>query len=220
VVNPSSNSVCLACGITLLVEQQLPLASPIDTKQSKAKRSQTPPWLSAVLIAFGIYALVVIVYEIQQLPSGSVQKNQQQEAHNHTDPAAIETIAQLEKQVTANPASADLSLQLANALHDAKFYPRAIETYKSYLKLDPDNFDARVDLGICYFEMGNFEQAVKEIESVITKQPKHQMAMFNMGIFQLSNQNIAEAKKWLKRCVDLDPQSTAGLRAQQILQQH
>jgi tetratricopeptide (TPR) repeat protein len=109
---------------------------------------------------------------------------------------------------------------LANSLHDAKFYPRAIETYKKYLTVDPKNHDARVDLGICYFETGNDKQAVIEIETVIKKQPKHQMAVFNLGIIQLSLQNMPEAKKWLKKCVELDPQSTAGLRAQQILQQH
>ncbi len=179
-------------------------------------------WLRSLLIAFGLFCAVVIVLQVMQLPSGSVQQNvpQQEQQAAVTDPSVINKISELEKELTADPSNAELNLQFANALHDAKFYPRAIESYKKYLKLDPKNLDAKVDLGICYFEVGNNQQAVKEIEAVIAVQPKHQMAMFNLGIIQLSSQNMDEAKKWLKKCVEIDPQSTAGLRAQQILQQH
>ncbi len=181
-----------------------------------------PSWLRSLLAAFGIFCVVVIIFEVMQLPSGTVQQRQDQHQEHTavTDPAVLDRIAMLEKALSADPSNADLLLQMANSLHDAKFYPRAIETYKKYLAVDPKNHDARVDLGICYFETGNDKQAVIEIESVIKKQPKHQMAVFNLGIIQLSLQNMPEAKKWLKKCVELDPQSTAGLRAQQILQQH
>ena len=203
------------------MEERPAMAAPISApKQSKLKFSQAPPWLRSVIIMFGVYSLVVIIHQYTQLPSGSVEKLQPAQTANVTDPSAIDKIAQLEKDVASNPENAEGTLELANALHDAKFYPKAIETYKKYLQLVPRNFDARVDLGICYYEVGNNDQAIKEIESVMKVQPKHQMAAFNLGIIQLSNQNMVEAKKWLNKCIEIDPQSTAGLRAQQILQQH
>ncbi len=204
----------------MLSAEQIATTISAATKSVKTQSSQTPFWLKAILGTFAIYVVVVIVFEMQHLPSGNVQKNQPPIVPQQTDPSVVNRISDLEKQIAANPNDAEPVLQLANELHDAKFFPRAIETYKKYIALNPKNVDARVDLGICYFEVGNHDQAVKEIESVITAEPKHQMAMFNLGIIQLSIQNIDEAKQWLKKCVEIDPQSTAGLRALQILQQH
>lgn len=218
-VNPSSSSVCSGCGSVLVVEQNA--AKPIsETKSTKRQSSQTPPWLKAILGIFALYIIVVVVYEIQQVPSGSVQNNQQTAVQQQTDPHVLDHITDLEKQIAANPKDTEIALQLANALHDAKLYQRAIDAYRKYISLNPKNNDARVDLGICYFEVGDLERSIKEIESVVKAEPKHQMAMFNLGIIQLSSKNMPEAEKWLKKCIEIDPQSTAGLRAQQILQQH
>jgi cytochrome c-type biogenesis protein CcmH/NrfG len=215
---------CTACGTLLTSEHQTSAKPSAEAKHSKSKSSEQPSWLRSLLIAFALFGAVVIILEVMQSPSGTVQQNEDQHQHEEqaaaTDPSVIDRITQLEKAIAADPSNADLNLQFANALHDAKFFPRAIESYKKVLALDPKNHDARVDLGICYYETGSNAQAVKEIESVIKQQPKHQMAVFNLGIIQLSSQNMDEAKKWLKKCVELDPQSTAGLRAQQILQQH
>ena len=224
VVNSASSTSCSGCGSVLVVEKKSGPVVSLSAKSTKTELSVTPQWLKIILAVFVVYAVVMVVYEGMNLPSGSVQRGEQSmpqaEAQPQTDPAIINKITDLEKLLAANPNDAETVLQFANTLHDAKFYPRAVEMYKKYIVLSPGNNDARVDLGICYFETGNLDQAVKEIESVIKRDPKHQMAMFNLGIIQLSSQNMAEAKKWFKQCIAIDPQSTAGLRAQQILEQH
>jgi cytochrome c-type biogenesis protein CcmH/NrfG len=223
VVNASTRIVCSGCGSPLSTADQVPSKPIPAVKHPASKSGRLPQWLQALIGLFGVYVIAVIIMEVQSMPSGSVQRNQPAaaaEEHVHTDPSLIPRITAMEQQISADPKNAELQLQFANLLHDAKFFPRAIETYKRYLALVPDNDDARVDLGICYYETGDLKQAVSTIESVIARQPKHQMAMFNLGVIQLSAQNLAESNKWLKKCIELDPQSTAGLRAQQILQQH
>lgn len=225
IVNDATRTVCSSCGSALTANQPAAATAAPSVKPAKQRSEARPQWLSAVLGVFVLFAVTVVIMEFQQLPSGTVQKSQAAAAeapqdHNHADPALIEQITAMEKMVAASPKNAELQLQFANMLHDARFFPRAVEQYKRYLALMPDNHDARVDMGICYYETGDLAQAVKEIESVIRKQPNHQMAMFNLGVIHLSAENMAESKKWLERCRDLDPQSTAGLRAQQILQQH
>lgn len=228
VVNAPTNVSCTSCGSVLSVVNNNPVVSTSSTKTSKTDSAVTPQWLKVLLGVFVVYGIVMFIYEGMNLPSGSPQRGEQSttqsqvqaQPQTQTDPAIVNTITELEKQLEANPNNAGTVLQFANTLHDAKFYPRAIEMYKKYIKLEPSNNDARVDLGICYFETGDLDQAVQEIESVVKKDPKHQMATFNLGIIQLSSQNMAEAKKWFKQCIAIDPQSTAGLRAQQILEQH
>ncbi len=228
VVNAPTNVSCASCGSVLIVAKNNPAVSPASLKSPKTESSETPQWLKILLGVFVIYGIAMFIYEGMNLPSGSPQRSEQStpqsqaqaQPQTQTDPAIVNTITELEKQLAANPNDAGTVLQFANTLHDAKFFPRAIEMYKKYIILEPSNNDARVDLGICYFETGNLDQAVQEIESVVKKDPKHQMAMFNLGIIQLSSQNMTEAKKWFKQCIAIDPQSTAGLRAQQILEQH
>jgi tetratricopeptide (TPR) repeat protein len=232
VVNLLTSEYCLACGSKLVIEKKSFSAEDISAKSIKKESTDIPQWLKIILGVFVVYGVAMFVYEGMNLPSGSIQRADQSNPKSQTqaqsqtqeqmpiDPAVVTTITELEKQLAANPNNTETMLQFANTLHDAKFYPRAVEMYKKYLSFNPANSDAHVDLGICYFETGNLAQAVKEIESVITKNPKHQMAMFNLGIIQLSSQNMTEAKKWFKECIAIDPQSTAGLRAQQILEQH
>ncbi len=226
VVNQSSSKFCSGCGSILTVGKNPQTASTPSSKSTKTESTEIPLWLKVILVVFVVYGVAMFVNEAINLPSGSVQRSEQSvpesqvQSQTPADPAIVNTITELEKQLAANPNDAETILQFANTLHDAKFYLRAVEMYKKYVALNPANSDARVDLGICYFELGNLDQALKEIESVVKKDPKHQMAMFNLGIIQLSSQNMVEAKSWFKKCIAIDPQSTAGLRAQQILEQH
>ena len=217
-----------------MVEKK-PMAAPFSSaKSTKSESTEIPQWLKIILGVFAVYGVAMFVYEAMNLPSGSVQRTEQSlpesqaqaqsqiqtQSQTPTDPTIVNKITALEKQLAANPNDAETVLQFANTLHDAKFYLRAVEMYKKYVAVNPANSDARVDLGICYFELGNLDHAVKEIESVVKKDPKHQMAMYNLGMIQLSSKNLEEAKKWFKQCIAIDPQSTAGLRAQQILEQY
>ena len=50
--------------------------------------------------------------------------------------------------------------------------PRAIETYKKYLRLKPADADARVDMGICYYESGDSPTALKEMQTALNVRPE------------------------------------------------
>jgi tetratricopeptide (TPR) repeat protein len=129
-------------------------------------------------------------------------------------------IQALEKDVASHPNDMALTLQLANSLHDGLFYERAIPYYKMFLAKNPGDANARVDLGICYKELGNFSEAKKEMKEALKYTPKHLHANFNLGVVCLSEDNLHEANEWFKKTVALDPTSEVGKRAQQLLTQH
>jgi tetratricopeptide (TPR) repeat protein len=165
-----------------------------------------------------------------------VRETPKGEAHVHADPppVSIQEIERLQAEADARPSDAPALLRLANILHDnamrdSRFLLRAIETYKKYLNLQPANPDARVDLGICYFELGRvdsinnrslFSQAIREMETAFRSSPTHQPAAFNLGIVNLNAGNLEESNKWMKKTVELNQQSELGQRAQRILEQH
>lgn len=229
VSNPASNVRCFSCGWELVrTHDAAPRVQRSEKKSSGSGTAKKPSWLNSlsnqILLAFGVFIAIIVLVEMQNRPVETVQAPVQQpsQASPSTAPTreVLDQIAAQEKIIAADPKDAGAMLQLANLLHDARFYPRAIEMYKKYLVLRPKEPDAIVDLGICYFETGDADKAVKVITSAIAIDPKHQMAMFNLGIILLNENKTDESKKWLQRCIDIDPQSVAGQRARDILHQH
>jgi Flp pilus assembly protein TadD len=86
--------------------------------------------------------------------------------------------------------------------------------------MNPKDADARVDMGICYKELGNFKEAENEMKTALQYIPNHLNAHYNLGIVYLSEGNFQESNTWFKKTVALDPASEVGKRAQQLLTQH
>ena len=136
------------------------------------------------------------------------------------DMNALPHIEELEAQIKAQPANVELRKDLANHLMDARFYDRAIATYREVLKVRPSDANARVDMGICMKETGDLDAAKSEMKKALTYVPEHLQAHFNLGIVCLVQGNIKEANDWFAKTANLAPQSEIGQRAKQMVQQH
>ncbi len=145
------------------------------------------------------------------------------------DSEMINDIRRLQSRIEADPEDREAMLQLANRLYDVQFFDRAAVVYEKYLKLEPGNLDARVDLGTSYFQMSFTDTARHEslqrlaettfLEAVEVN-PRHQLANFNLGIVHLHKGDMAGAREWFERCVSIDPGSEAAKRARDLLNQH
>ncbi|MGB6120542.1 MAG: tetratricopeptide repeat protein [Bacteroidota bacterium] len=184
------------------------------------------PWQIVSAVAVLVLAAYFVYSEVSRdLPVGESRPLQ-----GETTPGQMSVdVAALELAVEENPGDPQAMLKLANALQYTRDFPRAIEYYKKYLMVETDNPDARVDLGICYFELaradtihggGFYEAAIQEMETVIEQHPHHQHAAFNLGIVHLSFGDLDESIRWFRRAVEVDESSDLGLRAKRLLEQH
>jgi tetratricopeptide (TPR) repeat protein len=172
-----------------------------------------------VFIAFGAFILI----SSGLFDSGTITANQ----HTHNDNSSsmgssvdlnkINEINRLEETVKNNPGNHEALLQLGHLLNDNGFYQRAIEKYQTYLKTHSDNVDVIIDMGVCYFELKNYDRAIQVIKSALEKNPKHQIANFNLGIVNLANNNPAEARKWWEIARDINPTTNIGQKADELL---
>lgn len=227
--NDGANVFCYGCGSSLGGSRHAH-ETPREPQEKRGKKNKNGKDQSnTILIVVVLFALAVIASIILEVRNSgvsetkAVQNQPAQEsapAGSLADPTILQDITALENELKSDPKNSDVLLRLANRLHDAKFYIRAIDIYKKFLALKPANADARVDLGICYFESGDTKAAVGEIEHALTIDPKHQMAMFNLGIIQLDAGNVEEASRRFKQCMELDPTSIVGKKAKELLQQH
>jgi tetratricopeptide (TPR) repeat protein len=227
------DEVCPSCGVAVDWADMAPAIGTVSDKDTPKKeiredksltKIKSDAWPSKpMLAAIAVLALALLAYVvfIEKRPGADAIQQQagQPQQMNATMPLPPE-IQELENSVAANPDDMNLTLQLANSLHDILSYDKAVSYYKVYLKVNPKDANARVDLGICYKELGKFTEAENEMKTALHYVPNHVHAHFNLGIVYLSEGNIEESNKWLKRTVALDPSSEVGKRAQQLLTQH
>jgi tetratricopeptide (TPR) repeat protein len=144
-------------------------------------------------------------------------------------PQALVDLEPLQRAAEANPTDPAALLRLANGLHDNHAYLRAADAYKKYLALRPKNPNARVDLGICYYELSSLDtantvqylmMALTEMQRAHADSAAHQPAVFNLGVVNLRLGNLEESNKWFREAVHLNRASDLGVRAQQMLEQH
>jgi len=239
--NPAENSECFSCGIPLrknktnkksIVKENIKNSGMMKSSNenySKVGNKKTPEKIltSLHLLMFSSIIIIVLIF-VALIKFGvfdsEVKKNvaqvNDQSSSSGVNLANMEEINKLETAVTANPDDLESTLHLAHLQQDAGLYEKAITNYKKYLVKNPENADNRVDMAICYYNLGDNTTAISEMETALEYQPKHQIAHLNLGIVNLAARNIEASKEWFRKAAELDPNSEAGKRAQELLTSH
>ena len=170
----------------------------------------------ALILIAGVVALELLT-ETKNIPAGAAASPQSEPSANMQ---AMSRLTELEQIAAANPKNPKALVQVANFAHDNHFYDKAIDYYKQYLAKEPGDPDALVDLGICYNDLGNLEEARTAMEKALKFSPKHLLAHFNLGIVALRSGDMKGALDWFKKTAALSPNSEIGRRAQELITQH
>jgi tetratricopeptide (TPR) repeat protein len=228
--NAADALFCSSCGAKLQgAQKQQPQSSrksakPEKGRDSKKRESDSSPLFSWKVIVGFLGLLLILVVGVELFSKKEQAPVQEQAAVPPMQTANIQLagqISEMEKQVAANPADMQTLLKLANMSHDGRFFDKAITYYKRYLEKNVKDANARVDLGICYFENGDSEEALKQMQTALKYDPKHLQAHFNLGIVNLKARRIQEANDWFKKTIALaPPNSEIGQQAKQFLEQH
>ncbi|MBI2620477.1 MAG: tetratricopeptide repeat protein [Ignavibacteriales bacterium] len=191
-------------------------------KTSKEPRvpGQAVSWKMMVGFAAFLVAGVVVVELLTGTKNIPTQAGQPALSAPSANMEAMSHLNELEEQVKADPDDLQARLHLANFAHDNRFFDKAIDQYKKYLERNPSNADAIVDLGICYNDIGNFDEARRTMEQALNVEPDHLLGHFNLGIVNLRAGDLEKANAWFKKTVALAPEGEIRNRARQLLNQH
>ncbi|MHB8483137.1 MAG: tetratricopeptide repeat protein [Nitrospiria bacterium] len=86
-----------------------------------------------------------------------------------------------------NPKDLEALIFLGNSNFDIKRFEKAKELYIQALSIDPKNPFVRTDLATCFRSLGQFDQAVVELRTVLAITPRHPPALFNLGVILLND---------------------------------
>lgn len=197
-----------------------------STKKNSSDVEKNFKSISPVKIFYFTFALIVVgliiiysagVFDSPAISSGN--QNLSNDPHRGVDLQYLQRINQLEEEIKKQPDNNKL-LELAHLLNDSGFKDRAIEKYLTYLKTNPKDADVLVDLGVCYYEQGKNEDALRYMKEALKYQTKHQIAHLNIGIVLLASNKHDEAIEWWKKAVEINPNSEIGKRAQELIKSH
>ena len=98
---------------------------------------------------------------------------------------------------------------LANALFDAGKFEEASKVYENALAIDPSDPDVRTDHGASLVERASpdYASAIKEFEKVLEKSPKHEPALYYLGLAYYRSGDQTNAQKTLARLESANPAS-------------
>ncbi len=175
------------------------------------------------IIAVGVcIAFVILIFSglLNSIivPGNTANTNTNQ--NSGVDLSSIQKINDLESVVKNNPLDTTSILELAQLKNDAGMFEQAIANYKQYLSLVPKDANARIDMGICYYNLQNYDTAINEMERALKYNPNHQIGNLDLGIVNLAAGKMEKSKEWLKKTIEIDPNSKSGKKAQQLLSSH
>lgn len=182
---------------------------------------QLDPKIIFSIFGVGAVIILIIIFTTGVFDSPSVSTSSiSPQTGSGINLGNVQQISELEEKVRVNPQDHKTLLELAHLKNDSGLYEQAILTYKSYLELHPDDADARIDMGVCYFQLRDFENAKTEMLKALEYSPKHQIGHLNLGVVSLSAGNLAESKDWFRKAVEIDPTTDVAKRAEELLKSH
>ena len=84
-------------------------------------------------------------------------------------------------------------------------YPESIEKLKSTLTTEQNSVPIHYLLGLNYYRTKEFANSVAEFKKGTRVSPNYMLAVFNLGLASAALGDDAEAIKYLKRTLELDP---------------
>lgn len=90
----------------------------------------------------------------------------------------------------------------------ASMVQKAIDSYKQVLQLNPENLDAKTDLGVCYAE-GTPQpmQGIMLLREVVQADPRHEQAQYNLGILSVKSGQLDKAVDRFSHVLEINPKN-------------
>jgi tetratricopeptide (TPR) repeat protein len=83
---------------------------------------------------------------------------------------------------------------------------KAIANYQRVLTMNPNNLDAKTDLGACFVEgTGEPMKGIMMLREVVQTDPNHEMAQFNLGMLSVKSGQFAKAIDRFNKVLVINP---------------
>jgi len=121
------------------------------------------------------------------------------------DNQAARSIAELERAVELDPASAEFHKSLGNARRSAGDLEGALASYRRSLEIAPDFLPARYNLGLVLCDLNRPQEAEAEFRRVHESDPRDADVLFQLALLASARGDRAESVRLLQSAAALAP---------------
>lgn len=123
------------------------------------------------------------------------------------------------KSVELRPGDRKAVISLANSYFDTKQFENAEKYYAKVLEIDPNDINARADLGTTLVERQNpdYDRGIKEFQESLKLDPKHEPTLYNLGIAYFRKGDVENAKQALAKLEEANPAGQLAGKLRQII---
>jgi len=104
----------------------------------------------------------------------------------------MERIEDLKELIREDQKNLAAWLKLGNIYFLHNRYREAIEAYRQYLSIKPDDPDVRTNMAIMLRGLGDFDGAIDELREAARSQPNHANSRFQLGVVLLKEKKDAK----------------------------
>ncbi|HEX6852330.1 MAG TPA: tetratricopeptide repeat protein [Candidatus Polarisedimenticolaceae bacterium] len=113
-------------------------------------------------------------------------------------------VVKLQQMVAASPDDPTPRFLLAGMYKNGRYFEEAFEEYKRVLKVAPETWQARVNIGNIFFAMGQYGEAIAQYQKAIDMRPRDVLAYCNMHLAQNDALRLNEAAATYQRARAID----------------
>jgi tetratricopeptide (TPR) repeat protein len=121
-----------------------------------------------------------------------------------------DAIPLLESGLKLAPQQVDLHAALGESYFMSGKIEKAIAEFQQLIDLDP-SARSYAFMGLCYRQLGRFDEAQKYFQEGLKKDPHSAVCLFNLGYIQERKGNHAEAEKLFQEALRANPQNSDAL---------
>lgn len=107
--------------------------------------------------------------------------------------------------------SADVWFLIGRCEYHLKNHGLAENAFKKSLAEKPDNLEIRRHLGLNYITSGEIAKGIEQYDLILKIHPKNYHIMTEKGVILCSISEFSEAKKWIKKALELNPNYTKAI---------
>lgn len=130
----------------------------------------------------------------------------------------LNLIEGLKATLDADPRNAAARVRLGNLYFDAERYKDAIPVYEEAIRLSPRDVAVSTDLAVCYYQAGNSQRALNQVNYSLSLDPQNTKALFNRGYFQAFGlEDLSGASASFQRVLQIAPNGPEAEQARRAL---
>ncbi len=125
-----------------------------------------------------------------------------------------ESLQKLREAEKTEAASVPIRYLMALDYYRLKDFPRALESFKSVIEIDPKFALARYYLGLTQVQLGDLDGAASSFERALELDPTNFSAVYSLGAIYLKKNRVSDALREFQRATEINPNYALAYEAQ------